>query len=237
MMRHLSHVWADLLALARPAPMVYLALGLALQALYWTLGSPGPQLAGAPRDLGTAAAGVAWAVLLLLVVPLTVLLLRRELPPDLRLRWGNWRFGLTVTAVVGALAAVGMGIGARFPEVQATYPWPGAWAGTTVLHLLTWTALYAAYYLAFEFFYRGFLLRTLESAWGLPAAIWAQTAASTLVHLGKPLPETLAAIPFGLLFAVLAVRGRSLLWPVLLHLVIGLSTDVWSLHHQGWLLP
>ena len=64
-----------------------------------------------------------------------------------------------------------------------------------------------------------------------------QTVASTLVHLGKPLPETLAAIPFGLLFAVLAVRGRSLVWPILLHLVIGLSTDVWSLHHQGWLRP
>jgi len=236
-MRHLTPLLTDLSALLRPRPMAYLALGLVLQAAYWTLGSPGPRLAGAPRDLGTAAATVGWAALLLLAVPLAVLLLQRQLPPTLRLGWGDWRFGLTVTAVVGALAAVGMGIGARFPDVQAAYPWPGAWAGTTALHLLAWTGLYAVYYLAFEFFYRGFLLRTLENAWGLPAAIWVQTVASTLVHLGKPLPETLAAIPFGLLFAVLAVRGRSLLWPILLHLVIGLSTDVWSLHHQGWLWP
>jgi uncharacterized protein len=236
-MGHLIRTSTDLLALLRPRPMAYLALGLVLQAAYWTLGSPGPQLAGAPRDLGTAAAAVGWAALLLLVVPLALLLVRRELPDGLLLGWGDWRFGLTVTALVGALAVVGMGIGARFPDVQATYPWPGAWAGATLLHLLAWAGIYAVYYVAFEFFYRGFLLRTLEPAWGLPAAIWVQTVASTLVHLGKPLPETLLAIPFGLLFAVLAVRGRSLLWPILLHLVIGLSTDVWSLHHQGWLWP
>lgn len=236
-MRSLALLLTDLWALVRPRPLGYLALGLALQAAYWTLGSPGPQLAGAPRDLGTAAAAVAWAALLLFAVPVAVLALQRGLRPALRFGWGEWRFGLTVTLTVGALAAVGMGVGARLPEIQATYPWPGAWAGRTVLHLLAWTGLYAVYYVAFEFFYRGFLLRTLERAWGLPAAIWLQAAASTLIHLGKPLPETLAAIPFGLLFAVLAVRSRSLLWPVLLHLAIGLSTDVWSLHHQGWLFP
>jgi uncharacterized protein len=236
-MRHLAILGRDLWALLRPRPMAYLALGLVLQALYWTLGSPGPRLAGAPRDLGTAAAAVGWAALLLLAVPLAVLMLRRERPPGLRLGWGDWRFGLTVTVAVGTLAAAGMGVGSRFPEIQAAYPWPGAWPGTTALHLLAWAGLYAVYYAAFEFFYRGFLLRTLEGAWGLPAAIWAQTVASTLVHLGKPLPETLAAIPFGLLLAVLAVRGRSLLWPILLHLAIGLSTDVWSLRQQGWLWP
>jgi uncharacterized protein len=236
-MRHLARASTDLLDLLRPRPMAYLALSLALQAAYWTLGSPGPQLAGAPRGLGTAAAAVGWAALLLLVLPLAVLLLRRDMPPTLRLGWGDWRFGLTVTAAVGAVAAVALGLGARLPDVQATYPWPGAWAGTTALHLLAWAGLYGIYYVAFEFFYRGFLLRTLEGAWGLPAAIWVQTVASTLVHLGKPLPETLAAIPFGLLFAVLAVRGRSLLWPILLHLAIGLSTDVWSLRQQGWLWP
>jgi uncharacterized protein len=235
--RHMANLGRDLGALVRLRPAGYLALGLVLQAAYWTLGSPGPQLAGAPRDLATAAAAVGWAVVLLLFVPLAVLRLRRELPAALRLGWGDWRFGLTVTVAVGAATALGMGIGARFPEVQATYPWPGAWAGVSALHLLAWTAMYALYYVAFEFFYRGFLLRTLEAAWGLPAAIWTQALASTLIHLGKPLPETLMAIPFGLLFAVLAVRGRSLVWPILLHLIIGVGTDLWSLHHQGWLWP
>jgi membrane protease YdiL (CAAX protease family) len=73
--------------------------------------------------------------------------------------------------------------------------------------------------------------------WGLGAAVWLQAVASALVHLGKPLAETLAAIPFGLVFAVLAIRSRSLLWPILLHLLIGLMTDLFALHYQGWLLP
>jgi membrane protease YdiL (CAAX protease family) len=45
----------------------------------------------------------------------------------------------------------------------------------------------------------------------------------------EPLPEMLLAIPFGLIFAVLALRSRSLLWPILLHLIIGLSNDLFSL--------
>ena len=81
------------------------------------------------------------------------------------------------------------------------------------------------------------MLRVIEPVWGLSAAIWTQTLASTLIHLGKPPAETFAALFAGLLFAVLAVRGRSLLYPIVLHLVIGISTDVFVLAQQGLLFP
>jgi len=96
--------------------------------------------------------------------------------------------------------------------------------------------IYALYYIAFEFFYRGFLLRVVETSWGPGPAIWVQTLASTLVHLGKPMPEVLAAIPAGLVFGALALRSRSILYPALLHLSIGVATDLFSLAHQGLLL-
>ena len=51
------------------------------------------------------------------------------------------------------------------------------------------------------------------------------------------LTEAFAALLAGFLFAVLAVRSRSLLYPIILHLVIGLSTDVFSLAYQGLLFP
>ena len=96
---------------------------------------------------------------------------------------------------------------------KTTYPWAGEWPGRSALHFAAWGALYALYYAAFEFFYRGFMVGVLRDRWGLEAAVWTQALLSTLIHLGKPLAETLAAFPAGFLFAFLAIRTRSLLWP------------------------
>jgi uncharacterized protein len=236
-MRTVIALLHDVATLLRPWPARALAIAAALQVLYWHLGSPGPFLAGEPRSLGAALTTVAWSVTLLLAVPLVVLVARRDVARSLPLGLGDWRFALPATIVLGAAATVIMWFAAQGPDIQAHYPLPGAWAGTSALHLLAWAGLYTLFYVAYEAFYRGFLLRAVEPAWGLEAAIWTQAVASTLIHVGKPLPEALAALPFGLLAGALAVRGRSLLWPILLHLVLGLSTDVFSLLHQGRLLP
>jgi membrane protease YdiL (CAAX protease family) len=167
---------------------------------------------------------------------LAIRLLLRESPLEYGLRlndvFRHWRY----YAIFGGVMAV-MAILASFNSAFLnTYPFYHL-AGRSWTDLLLWELIYVLQFFCIEFFYRGFLLRTLEPAWGLVPAIWLQTVASTLVHLGKPLPEVLGAIPFGLLAGVLAVRGRSLWWPILLHLALGLATDVGSLVHQGWWLP
>ena len=129
-----------------------------------------------------------------------------------------------------------MYVSATDASLQAVYPWAGSWPGESYGTLAAWLGLRLVYYTAFEFFFRGFMLRGLEPFWGLGTALWVQALASVLIHVGSPLPEILGAIPAELLFGVVAVRGRSLLWPILLHLVIGFSTDVFSLLHQGLLL-
>lgn len=214
-----------------------LALAVLLQVAFWYLGSPGPHLAGVERSPAAALAAVAWAVLLLGIVPLAALRMRGRLPAGLGFGWGDARLGAVVLLVGAAIAIPVLYVAARSADLQAAYPWPGAAAAGGLGAFAAWAAAYAAYYAAFEFFYRGFLLRLLEPLWGLGAAVWFQAAASTLVHLGKPWPETIGALPFGVLMAVLAIRSRSLLWPVALHLTIGLATDLFSLHHQGWGWP
>jgi membrane protease YdiL (CAAX protease family) len=233
----LKLLFGDLRALLKPPKLaLYLAAGLALQAAYWTLGSPGPQLLGdAPRGLGSALQNVAWALVLLLILPALLMRALGDAPMRAGLARGDLRFSLSLSLGALFVALPVLFVAAASPELQAVYPWAGDWPGRSPLHLLVWLGLYGLYYLAFEFFYRGFMLRTLEPHWGLPAAIWAQTVASTLVHLGKPLPETLGAIPMGLLFALIAVRGRSLVPAVLVHLTIGALTDTFALWHQGQL--
>jgi membrane protease YdiL (CAAX protease family) len=215
-----------------------LVASLLCQIGYWYLGSPGPQLlVFAPREPLQALFSIGWALVFLLFVPQILMGFFGLTPRDAGLRLGDVRFGLPITLLLSFIMIPLMFLGAQDPRIQAAYPWPGAWPGLTLQNLLVWTGFYSLYYLAFEFFYRGFMLRMLEPVWGLKTAIWVQLIASVLIHLGKPLPEVLAAIPGGLLFAVLAVRSRSLLWPILLHLVIGMSNDIFSMYHQGLLFP
>lgn len=230
---------AALLNARQPCKLaLYLVAAATLQTAYWYLGSPGPQLlSGAPQNLGSAVQNIAWALLLLLAAPALLMWALGDAPQRVGLGRGDAAFGLSLTVAALLIALPVLYLAASSPELQATYPWAGDWPGRTPLHLLAWTGLYALYYLAFEFFYRGFMLRALEPYWGLSASIWVQTLASTLVHLGKPPLETLGAVPMGLLFALIAVRSRSVLWVALIHLLIGLLTDIFSLSHQGLLFP
>lgn len=240
-MSSLVLLFRDLFALLRPAKLaLLLSVALLVQIAYWYLGSPGPQLlaarAGTPRSLGAALPAVLWAAVFLFAVPAAFLRLTGDSLRRTGLRLGDAAYGVRLVLIALPFAAGALFVASSFPQLQATYPWAGAWPGRSPLHLLAWSGLYALYYFAYEFFYRGFLLRGLEPYWGLEAAIWVQTLASPLLHLGKPVAETLGAIPMGLVFALVAVRSRSLLWPFLLHLAIGLLTDIFSLWRQGWLL-
>lgn len=228
-----------LLFRGRQAQLSWLLLAaLLLQTAYWYLGSPGPEvLARAPRSLAAALGSIGWAAVLFLLAPLGLLRIFRISPGTAFLQVGDARFGLRATALMSLIAAPVLFFGAQDPALQASYPWAGSWPGESAATFLAWAGLYALYYLAYEFFFRGFMLRILEPHWGLSAAIWVQALSSSLIHLGKPPLETLGAVPMGLVFAALAVRTRSVLWPALIHLVIGLLNDALSLHHQGLLLP
>jgi membrane protease YdiL (CAAX protease family) len=222
-------------ALNPPKLALLLSAALLAQIGYWYLGSPGPTLLnGTPRSLEAALVNIGWALTLLLALPLLLLTLTGEakrVPYGL----GNWQLGLPLTLGLSVAGVFLIYLGSSDSALQATYPWAGRWPGQSVFTFLGWAGLYALYYVAFEFFYRGFLIAVLEPHWGLAGAVWTQVLMSTLIHLGKPLSETLAAFPAGFLFAFLALKTRSLVWPILLHLSIGLATDAFSLWRQGWL--
>jgi membrane protease YdiL (CAAX protease family) len=230
--RFISGLLSDLARLFPPRAGIsaLLAVALLLQIAYWYLGSPGP---ATPRDPVNALRSVLWAALLLGLLPL---LLARPLglePRLLGVRLGDVAAGRQALAA-GLLLVVPIGyFAAGDPSVRLAYPWPGAWAGSSLASFLAWALAYSLYYLAYEFFYRGFLLRGLEPMLGRVGSLWLQTVASTLLHLGKPLVETVAAVPAGLVFGLVALRTRSLLYVVAIHLALGLSTDLFSLLRGG----
>lgn len=230
---------ADLAAAApRDARRTWFLLlaSLVLQATFWYLATPGPNVLGAAgQDPLSALSTIAWTLIALGLAPLLLLRWVGGTPSEAGLRRGDARFGLAAVAACAAVAVPLLVLASSDPSLQATYPWAGAWVGERPLYLLTWALLYLLYYLAFEFFYRGFVPRFAGAAWGPDAALWLQTAMATMVHLGKPLPETLAAAPASLLFGVMARRSGSVLYPALVHWIVGITLDVAVLARHGQL--
>lgn len=207
---------------------------LVLQAGFWYMATPGPTLLKfATKDPITAGTSVGWSLVFLLLVPALVYRIVVGRLDGAGLSWGDAKFGLPAVLGLSIIAVPIIILSSNDPGLALTYPWPGLWAGESAVTLAVWAGAYFLYYISFEAFYRGFVLNTAARAIGVPSALWLQTIMATLIHLGKPLPELLAAAPASLLFGVLALRSRSILYPALLHLIIGLTLDVTLLARAG----
>ena len=115
-------------------------------------------------------------------------------------------------------------LASRIPAFQARYPLnrhAGASAGAFTLHALG----YFAFYVGWEFYFRGFMLVGLRDSLGVVNALLVQVLASCLLHIGDPGLEAFGAILGGLLWGLLAVRTRSLLAGLLQHSLLGISLD------------
>lgn len=238
-LRSVGVVFADLAQLfdRKHARLWFLlTAAVLLQAGFWYFASPGPALMQfQPRNLLTGVTTVAWSLVLLMALPALLLAVVGIDLKHVGLRLGDVRFGLSAALGGSVIVIPLMYLGSFDKGLEATYPWAGAWVGRSLATIGLWAVIYGLYYVAFEFFYRGFLQSIVADAWGAPQAIWVQSLAATLIHLGKPMTELLAALPASLLFGALALRSRSVLYSTIIHLVIGLSTDVFVLYHQGLL--
>lgn len=205
----------------------FLTLATGAQLAFWYLATPGPVvLAAAQRGPGSAAAWIAWSVATLLTASLLAAPLLRRSLRDVGLGWGRTGRGLVWAAVAALVAIPVLWWMADDPALAATYPWVGVdWLAGRPGRFTLWAAGYAAYYLAFEAFYRGAVLHALEGRLGPRSANVVQAMLATLIHVGKPLAETIAAFPASLAFGWLTLRFRSI-WPAAaLHLLIGLTLD------------
>jgi len=86
------------------------------------------------------------------------------------------------------------------------------------------------YYVAWEFYFRGFLLFGLTERFGAVNAILIQTISSCLIHIGKPEGEIIGSIVVGILFGMIALRSRSIRYVFIIHAAIGVLTDIFIIY-------
>jgi membrane protease YdiL (CAAX protease family) len=142
------------------------------------------------------------------VIPmLLTLLLFRENPKQYGFSLGNWKLGLTYTALgILLMAPVLYCLGQGNESMRTYYAWllPGLpW--NTFLDLIGW-----------EFFFRGWILFAYLRRFGHDA-LWLQAVPFALAHIGKPDVETLSTIFGGFAFGWVAYRTKSFLWPFFIH--------------------
>lgn len=162
----------------------------------------------------------------LLVVALVAIikLCYRETMTDFGLAVGRWRNAPIILAATPLMLLFGY-IGASKPEYREFYPATPGLADRSMSVFLLHAGFLLTNYIAWEMLFRGFLQKSLIPHLGAAGAIAAQTLASTLAHMDRPVSELFGSIGAGIVWGTLAYRTGSI-WPcVLQHMLLGLTVD------------
>jgi len=147
-------------------------------------------------------------VILYLFIPLLVILiLFRENPKEYGFSFGDWKLGLTYTALgILFMAPIIYYLGSGDASMKKYYePFLDGLPWTTFLDLIGW-----------EFIFRGWILFAYAKKFG-PEALWLQAVPFAIAHIGKPEVETLSTIFGGFAFGWVAWRAKSFVYPFLIH--------------------
>jgi membrane protease YdiL (CAAX protease family) len=88
---------------------------------------------------------------------------------------------------------------------QARYPFYKLVAGESLWpKFWTWELLYLLQFFCVEFFFRGFLVHGLKKRFGFYSVL-IMTIPYCMIHFGKPMPETIAAIIAGIVLGTLSL--------------------------------
>ncbi|MBK7858505.1 MAG: CPBP family intramembrane metalloprotease [Archangiaceae bacterium] len=149
---------------------------------------------------------------------------------------GDWRAGLKVSVLFLVVMLPAAFVASKWKAFQGQYPLAGSSAHT--LHLgggKTQVSLglfafyelgYVLYFVAWEFFYRGWMLNGLLPRFGRAGAILIPVAPFAVMHLGKAEPEALGSIVAGVALGILALRTRSFWYGVLVHCSVAVWMDL-----------
>ncbi|MFZ5469485.1 MAG: CPBP family intramembrane glutamic endopeptidase [Myxococcota bacterium] len=148
---------------------------------------------------------------------------------------GHWRAGLLISVLFLAVMLPAAYLASQSKAFAGTYPLAGQGAftlrvgGKDVVSgwlFLVYEAAYVAYFVGWEFLFRGWMLNGLLPRFGRAGAILIQTAPFAVMHLGKPELEALGSILAGVALGVLALRTRSFWYGAFLHGAVAVWMDL-----------
>ncbi len=181
----------------------------------------------------------ATSVLLYLIVPLLLSAATKgSFNEKYGLGLGDWRQGLTISALFLAIMLPLVALASSSSAFKGMYPLAGdgAYIKTSAdgarVESLSIFALYElgyfAYFIAWEFLFRGWMVHGLSPTFGRTGAILVQVAPFVIMHFGKAEAETLGSVIAGVALGVLSVRTRSMWYGAAIHGAIAMWMDCLS---------
>lgn len=165
---------------------------------------------------------------LMLVIPLILIpLVLKGKPSDYGFRLGDVKFGLKSSALFIVVMLPVLWITSGSESFAKTYPQGGPFVRENMSVLLYYELFVGFYMLAWEFFWRGYMLFGLKERFGY-YAIFIQMVPFFILHRGKPDIETFASIFAGLLLGAQAWRANSFIYCFLVHWAVMIFVDVIS---------
>lgn len=141
-----------------------------------------------------------------------------------------WIYGLMFGGMIPIVVSVSYS-----PRFLATYPfyklapdeslWP---------RFMAYEMLYILQFVALEFFFRGFLVHGTRRRFGY-YSILVMMIPYAMIHFGKPMLETLAAIAAGIVLGSMSLKTRSVWMGAALHVGVAITMDTLALWHKGLL--
>jgi len=158
------------------------------------------------------------------LVPLVLVTLAYRLPLSswgLTLKDAGWSMAVAGVAWLGLLPI--LALQARSPAFQARYPELREPFTPSVAALNA--GAWVAYLIGYELFFRGILLLGLADTLGPWLALAIVTMGYVFVHLDKYAGEAVGTVFSGAAFGLAVLYSGSLLMPLLLHVLIAVSSD------------
>jgi len=167
-------------------------------------------------------------LVLFFLFPLIVIkLVFKEKLKNYGLTLGDKRYGLRfIIITIPLIVTPIIFLASRMPQVRAEYPLSKLVQDNASVFLLYELSYVLLYYVGWEFFFRGYMLFGLREKFGDAYAILLQVIPSALLHFNKPESEFLGSIVLGIVLGYLALRTRSILYPLIIHSCIGVFTDL-----------
>jgi hypothetical protein len=165
---------------------------------------------------------------LMFIVPMILIfLVLKGKPSEYGFTIGDYKFGLSSYFIFMIFMIPVVWIISGNEDFAKAYPQAGNKVRENFNVLVYYELFVGFYMLAWEFFWRGYMLFGLKQKFGY-YAIFIQMIPFFILHRGKPELETFASIFAGLILGVQAWRARSFLYCFLTHWTVMIFVDVIS---------
>lgn len=165
---------------------------------------------------------------LMFVVPvLLIYLVLKDKPKNFGFAIGDVKFGIWSSVVFLVVMLPILWLSSGSESFARSYPQGGVRIKENMEILLYYEFFVGFYMLAWEFFWRGYMLFGLKEKFGY-YAIFIQMIPFFILHRGKPEIEVFSAIIGGLILGIQAYRARSFLYCFLVHWIVNIFNDTIS---------